>query len=215
MLFDIDLFTTNLKWLDFTIANENIQKVDLTNTDDFSKYVFNQIPKGKIGIGGWLEDRIVYSRSEHFQSSVDARTIHLGLDFWVSAGTSVQAPKDGRVHSFANNDNFGDYGPTIVLEHDLSNGNKLYSLYGHLSLDSLENLDKGQEVKKGQNFCTVGSFPENGDWPPHLHFQVMNSMEGKEGDFPGVCSKTDLSYFKTICLNPIEFLGIKNAPIGV
>jgi hypothetical protein len=43
---------------------------------------------------------------------------------------------DGTLHSFNFNAGFGDYGPTIILEHNVEN--QTFILYGHLSLDSLE-----------------------------------------------------------------------------
>jgi hypothetical protein len=46
-------------------------------------------------------------------------------------------PLGGMVHSFAYNDQFGDYGATIVLLHQLD-GMPFYTLYGHLSLKILQ-----------------------------------------------------------------------------
>lgn len=211
MILKEDLSPENLYWLDFTKANEQIQHIDLKNTSEFNKYVFDQIPEGKIGIGGWLEDRVLYSRSEHFGSSDVSRTIHLGLDFWVPANTALTCPADGIVHSFADNNNYGDYGPTIILEHENLEGESYFTLYGHLSRESIQGIKKGQKVKKAEVLGAVGNYPENGDWPPHLHFQIMNSMKDYKGDFPGVCSITELEYYKGICLNPMEYLNLKKA----
>jgi peptidoglycan LD-endopeptidase LytH len=194
--------------LDFTAKNPDLDKIDLTDTAVFTDYVFNQLLENnsKIGIGGYLEHRVIYRRSEHFnRAETEPRCIHLGLDIWASAGTEIYAPMDGIVHSFGNNNNFGDYGPTIILQHNLSN-KTLYTLYGHLSLESLNGLFEGKIIKKGEHFASIGDYPINGDWPPHLHFQVMNDMMGKKGDFAGVCAISDRESYKKICLNPIEFL---------
>lgn len=211
MFLDKDISEGNLTWLDFTKANEELMTIDFVNTASFSDYIFSKIPEGTMGIGGWLEERVLYARSEHFNGIEEPRTVHLGLDFWVAAYTAITCPREGIVHSFANNDNFGDYGPTIILEHPDEEFGTIYTLYGHLSPDSLNSLKKGQPIAKGQAFAAVGNFPENGNWPPHLHFQVMKSMEEREGDFPGVCAKGEVAYYKTVCLSPLDFLGIKKA----
>lgn len=125
----------------------------------------------------------------------------MGVDIWAQAWTPVFAPLDGLIHSFQNNAGFGNYGPTIILEHELD-GQKLFSLYGHLALEDLKDLQVGQSISKGQKFCHLGPFPENGDWPPHLHFQLMWDMMGMFGDFPGVCSHREVDKFRKICPDP-------------
>jgi hypothetical protein len=65
-----------------------------------------------------------------------------------------------------------------------------YTLYGHLSLDSLD-LTLGAVYKKGQQIATLGDSAVNGDYSPHLHFQVIKNMGTKVGDYPGVCKKAN------------------------
>ncbi|MCV6900890.1 peptidoglycan DD-metalloendopeptidase family protein, partial [Escherichia coli] len=72
-------------------------------------------------------------------------------------GSEVFAVCDGRVHSFANNAAERDYGPTIILEHNVSEDLTYYTLYGHLSISSIVNLKKGQLIKKGAVIGYVGS----------------------------------------------------------
>ena len=199
-------------WLDFTATNEELKSIDLRNTAAFSEYVFDKIKsKGKsFGVGGYLENRNIYQRSDHFDGAEHPRTVHLGLDIWAEAFTPVFAPVDSTVHSFQDNKGFGDYGPTIILEHADYQALNIpkYSLYGHLSLRSLAGLFVGKEIKKGEQFTEFGPFPENGDWPPHLHFQLMNDLLGKSGDFPGVCSEADKDFYASICPNPYGFVGL-------
>jgi len=190
--------------MDFTEDNKKLAKVDLSNTSKFTDYVFKQLGKKKFGYGGYLENRVIYRRSEHFQKG-DSRSMHLGVDVWTKAYHPLFAPLDSVVHSFKDNNNFGDYGPTIILEHDID-GKKLYTLYGHLSLNSLNEIKEGDIIKKGSAFSELGDFPENGDWPPHLHFQVMTDLEGRLGDFPGVCAPAELPHYQKICLNPYCFI---------
>ena len=206
---------TSYTWLDFTANNKDLDFVDLENTAKFSAYVFGEIAKSgaKIGVGGYMEHRVIYRRSEHFSSETEARCIHLGIDIWAVSETPIYAPFDGIVHSFQNNDNFGDYGPTIILEHsqdfDFTNLKKLYTLYGHLSLDSFDNLYEGKPIKAGEKFAKIGNFPINGDWPPHLHFQLMTDMLGMKGDFAGVCAISEQEKYQQICLDPNLILGLE------
>lgn len=202
---DIDEFIK----LNFTANNQELETLDLVDTASFSTYVFNKIyaAGAKMGIGGYMENRVIYRRSEHFSAGNEVqRNIHLGIDLWAAAGTPVYAPLAGKVHSFRNNANFGDYGPTIILEHSYE-GKPLYTLYGHLSLGSLDGLYEGKIIKAGEKIAEIGDYPVNGDWPPHLHFQVMTDMLGMHGDFPGVCAESDKEKFAKICLNPDFLLG--------
>ena len=63
-------------------------------------------------------------------TQVDERNIHLGVDIWAKEGTKVLAALDGEIHSFKNNTNHGDYGPCIILKHQLEES-VFYTLYGH------------------------------------------------------------------------------------
>jgi peptidoglycan LD-endopeptidase LytH len=46
----------------------------------------------------------------------------------------------------------------------------------------------------------------NGDWPPHLHFQLITDMMGNTGDFPGVCLPEEKQAYKVLCPDPIGIL---------
>lgn len=153
--------------------------------------------------GGYLEKRTVYSNRPHFLQKGPLRDIHLGVDFWTAAGTWVVAPLDGILHSQANNSGSGNYGPTMILEHNLE-GEVFYTLYGHLAKDSLARFLPGSPIPAGTRFARLGTESENGNWPPHLHFQVIKDLKGHRGDFPGVCAETDLEEFKAICPNPLS-----------
>jgi murein DD-endopeptidase MepM/ murein hydrolase activator NlpD len=171
----------------FTSNNTGLDPGIFSDTGKFSSWV-NEILDAnncRYGIGGYMEHRTIYARSSLFDTDDEPRRLHLGVDIWAKAGTPVYAPLSGTVHSFNDNNNFGDYGPTIILEHRLG-GQKLYSLNGHLSRHSLFRLSIGQLIEKEQKIGTLGQMNENGNWPPHLHFQLMFDMEGRRGDYPGV-----------------------------
>ncbi len=215
MLLPFDFSTDPFLILDFSATNPDLapdrqSSLDLTNTAAFSDYVFGKLRTAgaRVGVGGYNEHRVIYRRSPHFQQITQSpREIHLGIDLWADAGTPVFAPLAGVVHSFQDNANFGDYGPTIILEHTYE-GKPLYSLYGHLTRSSLDGLYEGKPVQAGDKLAEIGPYPENGDWPPHLHVQLMTDMLGRRGDFPGVCSLNDRAYYLSICPDPNTLLHI-------
>jgi hypothetical protein len=178
----------HLLHLDLTNQNTELSAQTLASTFLFSEWIFAKLKanKCKYGIGGYLENRTVYTHSALFNTAAGSRSLHLGVDIWGDAGTVVYAPMKGKVHSFQNNNNPGDYGYTVILEHDLD-GLKLYSLYGHLNEESLLGLHEGLVIEKGETVGELGTPEENGNWPPHLHFQLMFDMQGHKGDYPGVC----------------------------
>jgi peptidoglycan LD-endopeptidase LytH len=211
---DIDLNSNQVCRLNFTASNELLQLTDLRNTIAFEEAVRHMLEthNATVGIGGYFEDRFIYRRSTHFDAASESRNLHLGIDVWIDAGAPVYTPLDATVHSFQDNDNFGDYGPTIILQHELE-GVAFFTLYGHLSRASLNDLTIGEFIAKGEKIAEVGPYPENGDWPPHLHFQVMTSMEGKHGDFPGVAADSERTHYELICANPNMILQSSHLPL--
>lgn len=206
--FDFD--KENVFIFDFTETNKELKNFDIFNTKKFTEYIFSKLKQNNtsVGIGKYNEDRKVYAKIPLFKGENESRTVHLGIDIWAEADTSVFAPLTGRVHSFKNNAKFGDYGPTIILEHQIE-GIRFYTLYGHLNLDSIQNLKKGQIFNKGNSIAKIGNYPTNGSWPPHLHFQIITDMQGMEGDFPGVASLEDREKFLELCPDPNLILKIK------
>src|SRR5438874_870585 len=128
------------------------------------------------GVGRYDEPRLVYT-SLLFGASSNAtderRTVHLGMDLFVEPGTRLRAPLDGVVHIAANNSEPQDYGPLVILRHETSNGEKFFTLYGHLTKETLAALKPGQRIGRGQEFARVGATDENGGWIPHVHFQTI------------------------------------------
>ena len=184
---DFDSKVDRLYYFDFTTANTGLTTDDIEDTGRFSAWVTKKLGENncRYGVGGYMEHRTIYSRSEHFNTADEPRRLHLGVDIWACAGTPVYAPLSGSIHSFRDNDNHGDYGPTIIVQHDLD-GIELYSLYGHLSRVDLDGLQVGAKIEKGQKLGAFGNADENGHWPPHLHFQLVFDMEGMAGDYHGV-----------------------------
>ncbi|RVU01979.1 peptidase M23 [Mucilaginibacter limnophilus] len=197
--------------MDLTAGNSELNPQLLKDVQAFDGWVTKKLNDSgcRYGVGGYMENRVIYASREHFDTDAEPRSIHLGVDIWAAAGTPVYTPLDGIVHSFLDNDNFGDYGPTIVLQHDIA-GLTLYSLYGHLNRASLNNLTVGQKVNSGQHIASFGNLDENGNWPPHLHFQLMLDMEGKKGDYPGVCRPSEKGRYLKNVPDPDILLQINN-----
>tara|TARA_Y100000991_G_scaffold156496_1_gene119204 strand:+ start:1326 stop:2012 length:687 start_codon:yes stop_codon:yes gene_type:complete len=183
----------------------NINSIESNSSKKLAIYIndFLDLHNKKIAYGGYLEKRSLYKRSSHFglANKKNERNIHLGIDLWSSAGTLVLAPFNGTIHSFRNNINLGDYGPTIILKHMLK-GIKFYTLYGHLSKNDLNKFKVGDKILASSVIGSLGSMKENGDYPPHLHFQIILDIENFYGDYPGVCSENDLKYYSQNCPDP-------------
>jgi 4-aminobutyrate aminotransferase-like enzyme/Ser/Thr protein kinase RdoA (MazF antagonist)/murein DD-endopeptidase MepM/ murein hydrolase activator NlpD len=166
----------------------------------------------RTAIGRYDEPRLVY-QSEAFRGPQgehpEWRTVHLAVDLFQEAGSHVYAPLPGRVHSFLDNAARLDYGPTVILEHTPEGGPAFHTLYGHLTPDSLEGLAVGQPVARGQRLGSIGAPPGNGDWPPHVHFQIVVDLLGREGEFPGVAAPSSRSVWLSLSPDPSAVLGVE------
>jgi 4-aminobutyrate aminotransferase-like enzyme/Ser/Thr protein kinase RdoA (MazF antagonist) len=163
-----------------------------------------------LGVGRYNEARLLYS-SPLFRTgnpTDEQRTIHLGIDLFVLPETAVRAPLAATVEAFANNAQHLDYGPVVILRHATENGGAFYTLYGHLTVDSLKNLTVGQQIKPGEIFAAVGDPTENGGWPPHLHFQIITDLLGLSTTFPGVAKASERDLWTNLSPDPNLLLGI-------
>ncbi|MCP9198344.1 peptidoglycan DD-metalloendopeptidase family protein [Gramella sp. GC03-9] len=196
-------------YIDLSENNRDLLKLEVASSEAFSVFIDEYLKNrnSRAAYGGYNELRTLYNRSELFNNAASNRNIHIGLDIWVPANSVIISPLDGKIHSFKDNSNFGDYGPTIILEHTL-NGRTFYTLYGHLSRRSLTYLEVGKEVSAGEKIAELGDFSENGDYAPHLHFQVIEDLQGRIGDFPGVVKREDLESYLEICPDPNLLLKI-------
>ncbi|MEO9502228.1 peptidoglycan DD-metalloendopeptidase family protein [Nonlabens ulvanivorans] len=192
--------------INLSVENSFWDKNDVSDIAVFEKYLAKKRDKHQsyVAHGGYLEQRALYRKNVRFQSGI-TRDVHMGIDLWAPAGTSVHAVVDGVVHSFAHNDDAGNYGPTIILEHDW-NGQKIYSLYGHLSISDMADWEVGVRFRESEKIATLGTPQENGGYSPHLHFQVMTDMRDYRGDFPGVAAQEELASYKNMILDPNPFI---------
>jgi 4-aminobutyrate aminotransferase-like enzyme/Ser/Thr protein kinase RdoA (MazF antagonist) len=164
-----------------------------------------------IGVGRYNEARLLYTAAQYSGDAAHAnerRTIHLGLDLFVVPGTAVCAPLDGTVHLLAENTAELDYGPLVILRHVTGGGEEFFTLYGHLTRDTLRELKPGQAIAQGKIFAHVGTLHENGGWPPHLHFQVILDLLDRGAEFAGVARASERPVWISLCPDPNLLLGI-------
>ena len=202
----IDLRKEKMLTLDCGATNPSLTDALIADTEKFSAYIDTllQSTQSKFAIGGYNEDRVLYRRSKLFDAQAP-RSIHLGFDIWGPAGTPVFLPLGGMVHSYAFNNDYGDYGATIIMQHQIDTI-PFHTLYGHLSLADLANLHEGKYFNRGEIIGHFGAAAENGDWPPHLHFQIIEDMRVHRGDYPGVCAKNEVEFYLENCPNPDAML---------
>lgn len=194
--------------------NKEFSLLDLSIEGDIYKSNYNEwhselikltSSKEHIFYGGYLENRFFYSNEKLFGKGELRRDIHLGVDLWVEPKTKIYCPTEATVHSMAYNQNNLDYGYTIILKHQLDDFS-FYTLYGHLSDSHILSLKVNDPLVKGTNFCQVGDQNQNGNWPPHLHFQLILNITNHVGDYPGVCNKNELKFYQKNCPDGSSFI---------
>ncbi|MFN0097726.1 MAG: aminotransferase class III-fold pyridoxal phosphate-dependent enzyme [Gemmatimonadaceae bacterium] len=165
-----------------------------------------------VGVGGYDEARLIYAWPDE-PDATEPRTIHVGIDLSLAAGSPLHAPLDATVHGFEDASGHHDYGPVIVLRHRTDDAVpvEFYSLYGHLTRDSLDGLRVGDAIAKGAVFARVGSAPTNGDWWTHVHVQLVTDLLDVPCNVDGVVRASQREVWKSLCPDPNLILGI---PVG-
>ena len=179
-------------------THEDLQKAAKRLAD------FQQKHPNALLANGYLEQRSFYNTSNFeriTKGKKEYRNIHLGTDFWVPARTPVHSPFNGTIVISYNNDIHKDYGPLLVIEHRYED-RVFYTLYGHLSLDSLAISQKGKMVKQGTHIGYIGNEEENGHWVPHLHFQLLTDVLDETENYPGVAYPSEIKTWRKRCPNP-------------
>ncbi len=161
-----------------------------------------------VGLGRYGEPRLVYSTPEFAVATNRGpswRTVHLGVDLSCAPGTPVLALTDGVVARVDDEAIVGGYGPVITLRHEPEDGPAFFTLYGHLDGATVA-VKAGQHVLGGEHIAAVGSPPHNGNWPPHLHFQLMTDLLDLDGPFPGVALPDEWATWSSLCPSPAAAL---------
>ncbi len=174
---------------------------------DFTKgYDPDRAREGEYGIGRYNEKRPgMYQTALFTGDPAGARNIHVGIDISGPVGTPVHAFYEGRVFLAGINPAAGDYGGTLITEHELG-GRKIWALHGHLSHASVLNRRVGDAFKKGDVIATLGNKAENGGWNPHLHFQ-LSWQKPERCDLPGAVNEKDLEQALEVYPDPRLVLG--------
>ena len=156
----------------------------------------------KIIAGGYIEKRALYTSDIYnAENTTEKRNVHLGVDFWLPENTPVHALFDGEVICSVHQKPYKGYGGFIILKHQI-NTLTFYTLYGHLSEKCVQKYTAGNQIKKGDKIGVLGNYAENGEWVPHLHFQIMLSLLNYKNDFPGVALESEIPFWREVCPNP-------------
>ena len=204
----LDLETEPSIVLDLSIASPLLSGNSRDNTEPLlTRRVFGLMDEAgvKISIGRYDEPRLLYTAPEFAVGGrpIDEhRTIHIGLDLFMPAGAPVYAPLDGVLHVCHDNATLLDYGPMIILRHTTDEGLEFFTLYGHLSRESLNGHYTGRVIKAGDQIATLGSAEVNVGWTPHLHLQIITDLLGLGTDFPGVARPSQRRVWTSLCPDP-------------
>jgi 4-aminobutyrate aminotransferase-like enzyme/Ser/Thr protein kinase RdoA (MazF antagonist) len=213
-ILDVDIRTAPIRVFDLSVGSTFLgADPGAGETNALTEKIFGEMRRAGAcaGVGRYDEARRIYTSALFGASgnpTDERRTIHLGIDLFVEPGTRLRAPLDGVVHVVANNLAPLDYGPVVILRHEIGGGEQFFSLYGHLSKESLDGLKVGQRIARGQEFARVGSAQENGGWAPHVHFQIILNLLELEADFPGVAHASQRAVWTSLSPDPNLLLGI-------
>ena len=211
-----ELGQTAVQVFDWSIGSAELGSFEkLDNIRENSEILFSEMDRAglQIGIGRYNEPRPVYTTDAYSlpgNHGAVMRTVHLGIDVFMRAGTPLFAPLEGHVHCIVNNAGDKEYGPLLILKHTPINAPDFFTLYGHCSLSTLEMWKPGDQIEKGNKIAEIGDFPHNGNWIPHLHFQIMATMLNYIDDFPGVADPDMRELWLSICPDPNLILGIQH-----
>ena len=196
-----------------TVFDWSVGSLELGNVDTFhdvaksTDYVFAKMRREKAvaGVGRYNEPRPVYTGDNYGLPANDvplSRSIHLGIDLFLEAGAALFSPYAGKVKVIVNDIGDKEYGPLLILEHETDKGIPFYTLYGHLSMETLVRWKVGEEVEQGALIAHIGDFPENGNWVPHVHFQIITDLLNYTDDYPGVAAPEHRALWLSLCPDP-------------
>ena len=132
---DVDLKSEKLEVFDLSVASTDLGLPDEIDTvEKFTKRLFNQMRDNdaRVGVGRYLEPRIIYANDDFVvpsENSPERRSMHMAHDYFLLAGEPVFAPIAGTVHSFQDNTAELDYGPCIILEHQVLHRGQSITFY--------------------------------------------------------------------------------------
>ncbi|NNF33077.1 MAG: aminotransferase class III-fold pyridoxal phosphate-dependent enzyme [Saprospiraceae bacterium] len=205
--------------INLSIGSDLLHLPDEYNDPDSMQamlYRYMNTTKVNMVYGGYLESRPFYITEAYKvegPTGPEYRSIHLGEDYWVPADTEVRSPLDGKVFLVQDNQYYKDYGPTIILIHKTNSGIPFYTLYGHLTRDSLDSLKPGDKITKDSIVGRVGHKHENGSWAPHLHFQIITDLLDNKSNFHGVARPSEMKLWEELCPCPGFLIDVEPYPV--
>ena len=84
---------------------------------------------------------------------------------------------------------------------DSTNDINICCIHIHTSLFNVSVVDT--------SIGNLGVASVNGDYAPHLHFQIIRDLEDNFGDYPGVASENNIPFYKRNCPDPNLLLKLK------
>ncbi len=201
------LTAENSKPVDFGMTSRLLARAsDLADPAAYAEPLRRHLGENTIGIGYYDEIRPIYLADMFAINHHQRRSLHLGVDVFAPPQTKLYAPLAGTIHSLANYPEEQDYGPILILKHQPTPAIRFYTLYGHLSPESLDRWEVGQQVDAGALLVAIGDYPRNGNWTPHLHFQIVIDLLDYGDNFPGVCSPKLRDLWKSLSPDPKHIL---------
>ncbi len=160
-----------------------------------------------VAVGRYGEDRSIYDAPAG--DGAERRTIHHAIDLYAPAGTPVLAPLPGRIAMIGNDTSTDGFGGILVLEHESGTPHRFWTFYGHLAPASLADKSVGAAVDQGAALAVLGVPEENGNWPPHLHIQLMTALCFDRAEaIIGLSLRSQWDLWESIFPNPNALLGL-------
>ena len=120
--------------------------------------------------GGYLENREDLWAGSYMEPE---KSVHLGIDINVPAGTEVSVVHPCRVAKIIHDsDQDGGWGSVIMFALEKPVGRTSHFIYAHLSKDDIR-VKAGDIIEPGQIVASLGTPDVNGGWYEHLHVQAM------------------------------------------
>ena len=138
---------------------------DFTQSFNFDGTESFPLPVGKYTITSCFGGRIINGKYSN----------HGGIDLAVTRNTPLYTWRSGKVVAINNGCGEGYYGSKcgggygnyVVVDHGLINGEKVFTVYGHMSVVS---VSVGDSIYTGQQIGTSGN--SGSSTGPHLHFEI-------------------------------------------
>jgi len=173
-----------------------------------------EIPQDRPSLGRYGELRTIYDTPAFGTPFEERRTLHLGIDVFVPEGTATRSPLDGVIHSCDIRDQPGDYGGVVIIEYRTPAGPRFWMLVGHLAHASIDALEPGDHIGRGEEFALVGTREENGGWAPHLHVQLFTDLLDQTTELDGVARASQRDVWMSISPNPAPLIaGVDTAAV--